>query len=277
MPVEPCVQPVLPGSRMTTRLIMLACSGAAAWSAAPCAASAPERVPGELKIMIGAGAQTKPSFPGASSNRLVFLPEVDVWREGEPMTVETPDESIGIALVGKRSGRFAAGPALGFAPTRAATDLPGLGKVGFGVEAGVFAEFWPLSHLRLHAEMRRGIGAHKALTGDMAADLVFRQGNEGPIFTAGPRVRWGSAKYNRTYFGVASPGTAALAPFDLHGGVYAIGAAAGLHLPLGKTVGLYGFAGYDRLTGRSRQSPIVLSGSPDQLSGGVALTYRFGL
>lgn len=229
------------------------------------------------RVMVGAGIQAKPRYPGADSDRITFLPLVDVWRNGEPMTIESPDEANGFALIGKRNGRFAAGPAIAFAPTRAASDLPGLPKVGFGVEAGAFAEVWPLKPLRLRAELRQGIGAHKALTGNLAADLVWRRGNEGAILTAGPRLRWGSAKYNRAYFGVASPGTAALAPFEPGSGIYAVGAAAGLRLPLGRVFGLYGYAGYDRLTGRAARSPIVMTGSSDQFSGGVALTYRFGI
>lgn len=229
------------------------------------------------KVMIGVGIQAKPRYPGADSGRIAFLPLVDVWRNGEPMTAESPDEAAGFALVGKRSGRFAAGPAIGFAPTRAASDVPGLPKVGFGVEAGAFAEVWPLKPVRLRAELRHGIGAHKALTGDLAADLVWRRGNEGAMFTAGPRLRWGSAKYNRAYFGVAAPGAAALVPYEPGSGIYAVGAAAGLRLPLGRVFGLYGYAGYDRLTRRAANSPVVTAGSPDQLSGGVALTYRFGI
>lgn len=228
-------------------------------------------------VMVGVGIQAKPRYPGADSDRIAFLPLVDVWRNGEPVTAKSPDEAAGFALVGKRSGRFAAGPVIGFAPTRAASDVPGLPKVGFGVEAGAFTEVWPLKTLRLRAELRQGIGAHKSLTGDLAADLVWRRGNEGAMFTAGPRLRWGSAKYNRVYFGVAAPGIAALAPFEPGSGIYAVGAAAGLRLPLGRVFGLYGYAGYDRLTRRAANSPVITAGSADQLSGGIALTYRFGI
>lgn len=262
---------------MTGKARKFAGFAVAALIAVPVPAEAEADETSGRKVMIGVGIQAKPRYPGADSSRIAFLPLVDVWRKGEPMTVESPDEAIGFALVGKRSGRFAAGPAIGFAPTRAANDLPGLPKVGFGVEAGAFAEAWPLKPLRLRAELRQGIGAHKALTGDLAADLVWRRGYEGPMLTVGPRLRWGSGKYNRVYFGVGAPGIAALAPYEPGSGIYAVGAAAGLRLPLGRVFGLYGYAGYDRLTRRAANSPIVTAGSPDQLSGGVALTYRFGI
>ena len=262
---------------MTGKAHKFAGLAAAALMAVPVCADAQTDETGGRRVMIGAGIQAKPRYPGADSDRITFLPLVDVWRKGEPMTAESPDEAAGFALIGKRNGRFAAGPAIGFAPTRGANDIPGLPKVGFGVEAGAFAEVWPLEPLRLRAELRQGIGAHKSLTGDLAADLVWRRGNEGPIFTAGPRLRWGSAKYNRAYFGVSAPGSAALVAYEPGPGIYAFGAAAGLRLPLGRVLGLYGYAGYDRLTRRAARSPIVTTGSSDQFSGGVALTYRFGI
>lgn len=227
--------------------------------------------------MVGAGVQTIPAFPGAGENRITFLPLVDTWREGEARPVESPDESIAFAVIGSSADGFALGPAVTFAPTRSAGDLPGLAKVGFGVEAGGFIDVWPARQLRLRAELRQGIGAHKALTGDLAADFVWRQGKEGPILTLGPRLRWGSSKYNRAYFGVPIGAATTLPAYQPGGGIYAYGAAAGLRLPLGQRLGLYGYAGYDRLSGEAAASPIVSVGSRDQLSGGLALTYRFGI
>ena len=227
--------------------------------------------------MVGAGSQAVPSYPGADDTRITFLPLVDTWREGGPMAVESPDEAFGFALLGER-GHTSIGPALGFAPTRSAESIPGLAKVGFGIEAGAFAETYLGSALRLRGEVLQGIGAHRALTGNLSADYVWRQGNEGPIVTIGPRVRWGSAKYNRTYFGVPGPSPVpTFAAYEPGSGIYAIGALAGLRLPLGRTFGLYGYAGYDRLTGPASDSPIVQAGSRDQFSGGLALTYRFSI
>jgi MipA family protein len=244
-------------------------------AALPLPATAQDQEGGGRNIMIGVGVQSIPRYPGADESRVTFLPLVDTWREGGPMTVESPDEAFGFAVWGSRNRGISVGPALTFAPSREENDVPGLPKVGFGMEVGGFVDLWPAKSLRLRGELRQGIGAHKALTGDLAADLVWRQGNEGPILTVGPRLKWGSGKYNRAYFGVAQPGTAQLAPFEPGAGIYAVGATAGVRLPLGRTFGLYGYLGYDRLTGRAADSPITTSGRPDQYSAGLALTYRF--
>jgi len=241
----------------------------------PLAASANEPASEGRNVLIGMGVQTIPRYPGANTNRTTVLPEVDTWRSGEPMGVESPDEAISFALAGRRGSGLSAGPAFTFAPTRDADDIPGLPKVGFGVEAGAFIEAWPVTPIRLRGEMRQAIGAHKGLTGDISADLVIRQGNEGPIMTVGPRLRWGSAKHQRAYFGVPVTGAGSLPGYEPGSGIYAVGVTAGARIPLNRSFGLYGYIGYDRLTGGAADSPIVTNGSTDQYSAGLALTYRF--
>lgn len=239
----------------------------------PVAAQEPETA--GRNVMIGTGVQLIPSFPGADSTRVTFLPLVDTWRVGEAMTPESPDEAFGFAVLGKRGRGISAGPAFAIAPGRSTDDLPGLPKVGSAVEVGLFADIWPVKPVRLRAELRQGIGGHKALTGDLAADLVLREGKEGPIATVGPRLRWGSAKYNHAYFGLAAPGTGGFAPYEPSAGLYAVGASVGLRLPVTRIFGLYAYGGYDRLVGNAKDSPIVRAGQANQFSTGLALTYRF--
>ncbi len=232
----------------------------------------------DVNILIGIGPKIKPAFPGADKNKIIPLPVVDVWRENERRPVSTPDESFGIALIGKR-GKTAFGPTLGFATQRKGKDaVAGLSDVKFGVEAGGFAETYLAPALRLRGEMRQAIGAHKGMTGELGADLVMRGTGDKWMATLGPRLRWGNARYNRAYYGV-TPGEAAvtgLAPYRPGSGIYAYGAMAGLYHDFGPHWGVYGFAGYDRLTGKAAKSPIVTDiGSRDQFSAGVAVTYRF--
>lgn len=259
------------------RLSQTACALAAAALSGALAIPARAQESSQRQVMIGAGAQLKPAYPGADHSKISFLPDVTVWRTGEPIPVETPDEGKGFAIVGKPGGA-AFGPALTFAPQRSATAVPGLPAIGFGVELGVFAETYVAGPVRLRAELRHGIGAHRALSADLAADLVLRRGNEGLLATIGPRLRWGSAKYNRAYFGIAAPGpSAALPAYQPGSGIYAVGAVAGIHLPVGPRLGLFSYAGYDRLSGAAARSPIVKMGSQDQFSAGLALTYRFSI
>lgn len=259
---------------MIRNLLPLACLAAMAAFARPAAAD--DMLNGR-NVMIGTGLQAIPAYPGAGHGTITFLPLIDTWKNGAAMTVESPDEAFGFAVIGHRNHGFAAGPALTVSPTRKADPVAGLSRIGFGVEAGAFAEVWPAGPLRLRAELRHGIGGHSALAGDLAADLVWREGKEGPILTVGPRLRWGSAKHNRTYFGVPQAGAGPLPSYEIGSGVHALGATAGLRLPVSRIFGLYSYLGYDRLVGAAARSPIVKAGSSDQFSAGLALTYRFRL
>ncbi len=264
---------------LRSHFILAACTLALGTASVAAPAAAAGR-----RILVGAGIKAEPAYPGSNDFKPGFLPDFSVWREGEAMPAESPDEGVGPALIGRRGGT-AFGPALRFAPRRSAADLPGLPEVKFGIEAGVFAETYLTPALRLRSELRQGIGAHRALTGELAADLVARQGLEGPLLTIGPRIGWGSAKYNRAYFGVpagvpaggpaGAPATG-FAPYTPSAGINSLGAMAGAHVPLGQALGLFGYAGYSRLVGPAARSPIVAAGSRDQLSAGLALTFRFG-
>ena len=256
---------------LRSNLILAACTLALGTAAVAAPAAAAGR-----RILVGAGIKAEPAYPGSNDFKPGFLPDFSVWREGEAMPAESPDEGVGPALIGRRGGT-AFGPALRFAPRRSAADLPGLPEVKFGIEAGVFAETYITPALRLRSELRQGIGAHRALTGELAADLVARQGLEGFVLTAGPRIGWGSAKYNRAYFGVpAGVPAVGFAPYTPSAGINSLGAMTGAHVPLGQALGLFGYAGYSRLVGPAARSPIVAAGSRDQLSAGLALTFRFG-
>ena len=263
--------------RMWSKMKLALFGAAVSLALAALPATAQETPASGRNVIIGVGLQSVPKYPGAGSAHIAVLPLVDLWRVGEPMPVETPDESFGFALVGQRGRGIAIGPVIAFAPSRSAGDAPGLASIGTAVEVGMFAEAWPVKSLRLRTELRQGIGGHRALNGDLATDLVWRQGDEGAMLTIGPRVRWGSGKYNRAYFGIPLPGSPGLAAYTPGSGIIAVGGLAGLRFPLTRSLGLYGYLRYDRLTEPAAGSPIVQNGSADQFSGGLALTYRFTL
>jgi MipA family protein len=229
-------------------------------------------------VLLGGVIDWKPNFPGSSQRDGGFFPLIAVWNAGEPMPVETPDESFGINFLGDDEG-VSAGVVLTGSPRRRPRDV-GLDvrRVGFGVEAGGFAQAWLGDSVRLRSELRQGIGGHRALSGDVAADLVIRTPGDGLLLTAGPRVRWGSGGYHRRYFGVTAEEALAtgLTAYRPGSGIYAYGAVTSAHVHVTDALGVYAYGGYDRLTGDAARSPIVRSvGDRDQFSFGVGLSYRF--
>ncbi|MBN9789478.1 hypothetical protein DMP17_12825 [Pseudonocardia sp. TMWB2A] len=268
---------------MTITSRLLACTAIGlvatpAWAQDSSQSDTAPRKKSDYNVMIGIGPKTKPSYPGADENKIIPLPVVNVWRDSERFPVSTPDENFGLAVIGKR-GQTSFGPTLGFATQRKGKDaIQGLSDVKFGMEAGAFAETYLAPMFRLRGELRQGIGAHKALTGDVAADFVVRTSDDKVTATIGPRMRWASGKYNRAFFGVDTADAAAtgLPYYRPRGGVYAYGAMAGAYYNFNPSWGMFGFAGYDRLTGDAAKSPIVTHiGSRDQYSAGIAVTYRF--
>ncbi len=229
-------------------------------------------------VLVGGVIDWKPAFPGADSRNMGFFPLIAVWNDGERMPVETPDESFGINFIGDDES-VSAGIALTTSPRRRPRDTGlALDKVGFGVEAGGFAQAWVGDTLRLRGELRQGIGGHGALTGELAADVVIRTPDDNVTLTAGPRLRWASAGYNRTYFGVTAAEALAtgLTAYRPGAGIHAYGAVASAHVHVTDAIGIYGYGGYDRLSGDAARSPVVrVIGSRDQFSFGLGLSYRF--
>jgi MipA family protein len=238
----------------------------------------PAPPPRTVNILVGFGPQIAPRFPGDADPSVSVFPQIEVWNSDEPFPAEAPDEGITIPLVGEEGGPQA-GLTVIFAPQRRADDVGlAVDKVGFGAEVGGFASLYLADALRLRTEIRQGLGAHNALTGEVRADYVVRTAGDAVVATIGPRVRWGSGKYNQRYFGV-TPAEAArtgLAAFDAGSGIYAYGVAAGAQFRVTDRWGLYGFATYDRLQGATTDSPLIRSiGTRDQWTVGAALTYTF--
>jgi len=227
-------------------------------------------------VTVGGGAQIAPKFYGSEDYSIFPLVRFGLRREGRPMPVGAPDDSAGFGLLGQDSA-FNIGPAVQLISKREEDDVGApVGDVGYTIEVGGFAQVFIGENFRLRGELRQGIGGHEGLVGDIAADLVLRDGDN-TIFTIGPRARWADDNFHDAYFGVpvAIP-AAGLAAYNPGGGFYAVGARAGLTQRLGSRWGLFGHAGYDRLIRDAADSPIVRQlGSRGQLSGGLGLFFEF--
>lgn len=230
----------------------------------------------EKRTRVILGPQLSPSWPG--SKDLSFGPYIDVSREraGTDFTFEAADESFGGPLI--QSGNFAFGPALGFIGKRTADDIGAdLPKVGFSFEAGGFAQVSLTPAIRVRVEGRKALSGHKGWVGEVSADYIAREGDDW-LFSIGPRVTLGDAKYTNAYFGVtpAVAATSGLPAYDPDGGIQSVGVTAGYHRMLGRNWGVAVYGRYDRLVGDAADSPVTRQlGSRGQPSVGVALSYTF--
>src|SRR3974390_1906351 len=154
-----------------TSRVMAPAIGLAADLPAPMPAAAPAApaVPDWI-VTIGGEVRIGPKWAGARDVTFGVLggPLFSVRKVGTPPEYFGPRDSFGFTILDL--GQIKIGPAVQIAwPRRASRDtaLNGLGDVDFAVQAGAFAEYWPLQWLRLRSEVRQGIGGETGLTGDV--------------------------------------------------------------------------------------------------------------
>lgn len=241
-----------------------------AWSAATAQDS------NDLRVRVGLGAQVRPKFIGADKSELAPLVNVKIARGTNPFGFSSPTDSFGIPIIS--SGGFSFGPAANIAGSRKEKDVgAAVGKVKTTLEAGAFAEQYLTDSFRVRAELLKGINGHKGLVGSVSADQIWRDGDK-YVVSIGPHVRFSDGRYQRAYFGVTPAVALAtdLAEYRPGGGIHAVGLEGTGRVQFNPTLGLFGFAGYDRLIGDAAKSPIVRElGSRNQLSAGMGLSYTF--
>lgn len=242
-------------------------------------------------VTVGIEGRIVPEWPGASDSKfgVTALPLFNVRKEGTPPDFFGARDSFGFGLIDL--GTFKAGPAIRFIGDRNAErykELYGLGSVSYAAQVGGFAEFWPVSWLRLRGEVRQGIGGETGVTGDAFLDAVVPFGDW--TWSGGPRVTLQTSAAVSPYFSITaaqSAATAALVPttglaplpaYSASGGLYSYGAGTQLQYRFSPQWETHGFVEYERLTGSVADSPIVTQrGSPNQFTYGLGASYSFSM
>lgn len=232
----------------------------------------------DLRIRVGMGAQVRPTFTGSDKHKISPYWNFDIAHGTEPFRFEAPDDSFGIAVISR--GGFSAGPAANLGRSRKDSDVGApVGRIPATIEVGGFAQYDVSPSVRLRAELRRGLGGHKGIVGAVGVDKIWRDGDR-YVFSIGPRIVYSNAQYQRAYFGVTPEVSLAsgLPAYSPHGGIHAMALVSGFSYQFTPRFGLFGYARYARLVGNAAKSPVVRQlGSPNQLSGGVGLSYTFVL
>ena len=107
-------------------------------------------------VTIGVEGRVLPRYEGSSSQVFTPLPVLNIRRSGEAARFRSPRDGASFGIL--ESGRFVAGPTVKVKMSRKESDdsnLRGLGDVGWTVEAGAFAEYWPTDWLRTRAGRAR--------------------------------------------------------------------------------------------------------------------------
>ncbi len=233
---------------------------------------------GDWSLTIGAAALYLPEFEGGDHYRFFAQPLVSFGRQGTERRFTSRNDNISIGIVD--TGAFRAGPTAKVVFGRDNDDYDdtfGLDDVEFGVEVGVFAEFYPLDWLRVRGEVRRGINAHDGIVADGAVD-AFTYLTPSLRLSGGPRITYGTADYVDAYYGVsfAESLRSGLSEYNGDSGVASYGVGGALTWKTTERVETSLFGEYRRLTGPVADSSLVEErGDRNQFSVGVSATYRF--
>ncbi|MBJ6134519.1 MipA/OmpV family protein [Ochrobactrum sp. Q0168] len=231
-------------------------------------------------ITLGVGTEYGPSYVGANDKSFGFVPSFDIRRFGEEAALSAPDDNIDFTLF--ELGGVEIGPVASLRGDRKSSDDPslqGLGEIDWTVDAGAFAQYWPIQDkLRFRIEARQGLQHGDGFVADLGADWFQRAGKD-LIFSIGPRLSFANSTYMQNNFGVgiADVENGALLPaYDAGGGMKSVGLVASATYQLTDTMSVQVYDKFDRLIGDAADSPIVTEGgSPNQNSVGIILSRSF--
>ncbi len=116
-------------------------------------------------------AVAQPSWLGSDTLAISGAPRFNLRAPGAPKRFNAFDDGIS---PGFDVGMFRIGPNIAFVPERdpnSEADLNGLNRVDFTLEAGAFAEVYPVSWLRLRGAARYGFFGHEGINGNIGPTL----------------------------------------------------------------------------------------------------------
>lgn len=236
------------------------------------------------QLVVGLGAAHLPQFEGSEDYQLLPFPVARYEWSGHFVELQGLNARADLLA----SPRLSAGPVLTVRQRRGDNadnaTIARLREIDWAVELGGFAR------LRFGGETPRsgvaeiGVEATADVSGvheGWSASAVANYGvplSRRVRVSADTRLTWADGGYNSTYFGV-DPDNAArsgLPVTRVGAGLKDVAVGGTLNLALSRQLSLLGRASYARLLGDAADSPLITrAGSADQVSGALALLYRF--
>ncbi len=229
-------------------------------------------------VTVRGNAGLSPAWEGSSDLSPFLVPGISIRRAGTPAAFSAPDDAPGIAIFDEKWLR--AGPAVRLRGPRRSGDysqLRGVQDIDWTLEAGAFAEFWPMEKLRARLDVRYGLAGHHGAIADLSVDWVERTGRW--TISVGPRLSLGNTSYMNKLFGV-TPYEAfwngRITPYWADGGAKSVGLTAAVSYKWSKEWTTTGYMKYSRLVGSAGASPLTNNlGSANQFTVGAIVAYSF--
>lgn len=232
---------------------------------------------GDWYLTVGATGLIAPDFEGGKKYLLSATPIISLGKAGNPVRFSSRNDNISLALVDQGDLRVGVAGKFLWKRDNDEDALRGLDPVKWGGEIGGFFEFYPLDWMRMRAEVRQGVRAHKGVVADIAVD-AFHDVTPEVRVSGGPRASFASSKYFDSYYGVSADehSRSGISEYDPGGGVRSVGVGGAITWKVSDPVTTSLFGEYSRLMGPAADSSIVRErGTRDQFTVGVSATYRF--
>jgi outer membrane scaffolding protein for murein synthesis (MipA/OmpV family) len=233
-------------------------------------------------VSLGAGVALSPDFIGSKNTQFSLQPsDFSIRRTGEAAGFGAPDDGFDFTLY--EANGFSVGPVASLRDSRSKADdraLIGLRKIPLALDAGLFAEYWPIEdRLRTRIELRQALWGGGGLVARASVDWVEKIG----AFTlsGGPRATFGDARFMKQNFAISAEESAAngaLPAYSAHAGLVSVGANVAARYAVTPAMSVTVYDTYERLVGDAAASPITSQiGSKNQNTVGINLTYSFGV
>ncbi len=233
-------------------------------------------------VTVGGMGGIQPKYPGASGSAFYGLPTLEFRREDQAPRFSSPDDDFSFVVL--HNDWFAVGPAGNWVNNRSVRGNPalyGMNSVDASIELGAFAEWTPLSFLRVRAEARKAVSGYDGLAFSLNGDVWQKWG---PVtLSVGPRLNFNNDQYAASFFSV-NPWQAVvnqsvggvLTPYNASGGLTSAGVTAAARYEVNELWRVSVFGNYQVLTGSVANSPLVMrTGSRDQFTAGIEIAYHF--
>ncbi|NIA71757.1 MipA/OmpV family protein [Pelagibius litoralis] len=243
----------------------------------------PSESGGGVSGFIALGPAVSPEYEGSSDYEPVPLIISRVDALGLSLEIEGLDARLNVLP----DSRFQFGPAVTYRPGRddVSNDVVDrLSSIDDAFEFGGFLRyqftelFDPRDEFELSAQVLADVtGTHEGLTATLGGGYAIFFGQRWRL-GLDTGITFASDDYMQTYFGIDARDSArsGLQRYDSDGGLKDVGVEATLSYNFTERWGVLGRVEYTRLLGDAADSPIVDDeGSPDQLFGGLAISYRF--
>jgi outer membrane scaffolding protein for murein synthesis (MipA/OmpV family) len=215
----------------------------------------------DWRVVLGAGAEARPLYDGASLTKTQGGPVINVrYRD---VAFASVGEGVGVNLL--HGDNYRAGVLLGYDLGRRVSDdygqLRGLGDIGRAPVVKVFASYaiskaFPMV---FRADVRQIIGGADGLLADFGLYMPLPGSSKKLIMFAGPSITYADHRYLQKEFGVTT--TQALASgypvYDVHSGAQAAGIGFSATRFLTDHWLINMDAAVNQLLGSARESPIT--------------------